>query len=99
MLAGVAAIGLFVSTLTEVPLAAMATTAILVVIIEILGAIPQISQIHPYLLTTGWLSFGDLVRDPIAYNNIVQGLLVTGAYVVVFGSMAWARFTTRDITS
>ena len=99
MLAGVAAIGLFVSTLTEVPLAAMATTAILVVIIEILGAIPQISQIHPYLLTTGWLSFGDLVRDPIAYDNIVQGLLVTGAYVVVFGAMAWARFTTRDITS
>lgn len=99
MLAGVAAIGLFVSTLTEVPLAAMATTAIIVVVIEILGAIPQISQIHPYLLTTGWLSFGDLVRDPVAYNNIAQGLLVTLAYVVVFGSMAWARFTTRDITS
>jgi ABC-2 type transport system permease protein len=99
MLAAVAAIGLFVSTLTEVPLAAMATTAILVIVVEILDAIPQISQIHPYLMTDWWLSFGDLVRDPVAYDNILHGLLVTLAYVAVFGSLAWARLATRDITS
>jgi ABC-2 type transport system permease protein len=99
MLAAVAAIGLFVSTLTEVPLAAMATTAILVIVVEILDAIPQISQIHPYLMTDWWLSFGDLVRDPVGYDNILHGLVVTLAYVAVFGSLAWARLTTRDITS
>ncbi len=99
MLASVAAIGLFVSTLTEVPLAAMATTAILVIVIEILNAIPQISQIHPYLMTQWWLSFGDLVRDPVGYGNIAHGLVVTAVYVVVFGSLAWARLTTRDVTS
>jgi ABC-2 type transport system permease protein len=99
MLAAVAAIGLFVSTLTEVPLAAMATTAILVIVIEILDAIPQISQIHPYLMTDWWLRFGDLVRDPVAYDGIVHGLLVTLGYVAVFGSLAWARLTTKDITS
>ena len=99
MLAAVAAIGLFVSTLTEVPLAAMATTAILVIVVEILDAIPQISQIHPYLMTNWWLSFGDLVRDPVGMDAMVHGLLVTLAYVAVFGSLAWARLTTRDITS
>lgn len=99
MLAGVAATGLFVSTLTEVPLAAMATTAILVVIVEILDAIPQIDAIHPWLFTNWWLTFGDLLRDPVPLDQMTHGLLVDAAYVVVFGLLAWARLTTRDVTS
>ena len=99
MLTAVAAIGLFVSTLTEVPLAAMATTAILVVTVEILDAVPQIASLHPWLFTDGWLAFGDLLRDPVALDQMTRGLLVTVAYVAVFGSLAWARITTRDVTS
>ena len=77
----------------------MATTAILVIVLEILDAIPQLASIAPYLLTHWWLRFGDLVRDPIPYDGLRQGLLVTLAYVAVLGSLAWARLTTRDITS
>ena len=99
MLAAVAAIGLFVSTLTEVPLAAMATTAIVVVTVEILDAVPQIASIHPWLFTNWWLSFGDLLRDPVALDQMGRGLLVDAAYVVVFGTLAWARLTTKDVTS
>jgi len=99
MLAAVAAIGLFVSALTEVPLAAMATTAIAVVTVEILDAVPQIASMHPWLFTNWWLSFGDVLRDPIALDQMTQGLLVNAAYVVVFGTLAWARLTTRDVTS
>ena len=99
MLAVVAALGLFVSTLTEVPLAAMATTAIVVVTVEILDAVPQIDSIHPWLFTDWWLSFGDLLRDPVALDQMTRGLLVSLAYVLVFSALAWARFTTRDVTS
>ncbi len=99
MLAVVAAMGLFVSTLTEVPLAAMATTAIVVVTVEILDAVPQIDSIHPWLFTDWWLSFGDLLRDPVALDQMTRGLLVSVAYVLVFSALAWARFTTRDVTS
>ena len=99
MLAVVAALGLFVSTLTEVPLAAMATTAIVVVTVEILDAVPQIDSIHPWLFTDWWLSFGDLLRDPVALDQMTRGLLVSIAYVAVFSALAWARFTTRDVTS
>jgi ABC-2 type transport system permease protein len=98
MLAGLAAIGLFASTLTEVPIAAMAVTAITAVVVEILDAVPQISAIHPYLLTDWWLSFGDLLRDPVVYGDMAKGLLVTLAYVV-FGALAWARLTSKDISS
>ena len=99
MLAGLAAIGLFASTLTEVPIAAMAVTAITAVVVEILDAVPQIAAIHPYLLTDWWLRFGDLLRDPVVYGDMIQGLLVTAAYVAVFGALAWARLTTKDVSS
>jgi len=99
MLAGLAAIGLFASTLTEVPVAAMAVTAISTVAVEILAAVPQVAAIHPYLFTHWWLSFGDLLREPVFLDRMGQGLLVTLAYVAVFGALAWARLTTRDVTS
>jgi ABC-2 type transport system permease protein len=99
MLSGLAAIGLFASTLTEVPIAAMAVTAITAVVVEILDAVPQISAIHPYLLTDWWLKFGDLLRDPVVYGDMARGLLVTLAYIGVFGALAWARLTSKDVSS
>ena len=99
MLAGLAAIGLFASTLTEVPIAAMAVTAITAVVVEILDAVPQISVIHPYLLTDWWLRFGDLLRDPIVFGDMARGLFVTLVYIGVFGALAWARLTSKDVSS
>src|SRR3954469_18917918 len=73
MLLGVGAIGLFISTLTEVPLGAMAATSVLVIAAEIADAVPQISVIHPYLFTHYWLAFGDLLRTPIIGHDISRG--------------------------
>ncbi len=99
MLLGVGAIGLFISTLTEVPLGAMAATSVLVIAAEIADAVPQISAVHPYLFTHYWLAFGDLLRAPIDTHQIGLGLLSQAAYIAIFGSLAWARFTGKDITS
>jgi ABC-2 type transport system permease protein len=99
MLLGVGAIGLFISTLTEVPMGAMAATAVLVIAAEIADAVPQISAIHPYLFTNYWLAFGDFLRSPIIGHDLTRGLLSQVAYIAIFGSLAWARFTTKDITS
>ena len=40
-----------------------------------------------------WPAFSDAFRDPIFFEQMQQGLLVALAYVVVFLSLAWARFT------
>jgi len=98
-LAGIGAIGVFVSTITDVPIAAMATTVTLAIASEILDAIPQLHALHPWLLSHYWLSFGDLLRDPIYTSAIGRGLLLQLGYVALFGSLAWARFTSRDILS
>jgi len=96
-LIGLAAIGLFVSSLTSTPLAAMAATFSAFIVSGILGAIPQIDVIHPWLLMYGWTSFADLLRDPPYWDEIVRNLLMQGAYLAVFYAAAWARLTSRDI--
>jgi ABC-2 type transport system permease protein len=99
MMAGLATIGLFVSTLTESPVAAMATTAVLAVTSQVLDAVPQLGWLHPWLFSHYWLDYGDLLRDPIATGGVVRGLLATGAYALVFGAAAWSRLTTKDVSS
>ena len=98
-LAALGAFGLFVSTLTEQPIAAMIATIMFSSTSFVLDSIPQVGWLHPYLLTHHWLDFGDLFRDPIAWNNIVAGLALAASYAVVFFAAAWARFTTKDVTS
>jgi ABC-2 type transport system permease protein len=99
MIMVVAALGLFVSTLTEVPLAAMAGTLVLTVSSEVADAIPQLGSIHRALPTHYWLQWVDLLREPIRAAEIGTGLLVTLGYVALFTSMAWARFASKDVTS
>jgi len=98
-LAALGTVGLFVSTLTEQPIGATVGTVLLSTTSYILDSIPQVGWLHPYLLTHHWLDFGDLFRDPIAWNNIVAGLYLAASYAVVFFLAAWARFSTKDVTS
>jgi ABC-2 type transport system permease protein len=98
-LAALGAIGLFVSTLTEQPIGATIAILILCIASQIVDSISQLSAIHPYLLTHYWLGFGDLLRDPIASGEVTKALAVFAAYVAVFGTAAWARFATKDVSS
>jgi ABC-2 type transport system permease protein len=98
-LAALGAVGLFFSTLTEQPIGAMVTTVVFSTTSYILDSIPQVSWLHPYLITHHWLDFGDLLRDPVAWNNIVAGLGLAVGYAAVFWVAAWARFSVKDVTS
>lgn len=98
-LIGLAALGLFVSTLTNSGIAAMATTVGLVITVQILDTIPQLHGIHPYLFPHYWLSFADLLREPFYWDDVLRNLGLQGVYAAVFGSAAWARFTAKDISA
>ena len=99
MLATVAALGLFVSTLTEVPVAAMSATAIAVVLVQIMGQVPQLDWLHPFLFTDGWLRYADLLRDPVSWSGMGQGVVLQAAWIAVLLAAAWARMTSKDVTS
>lgn len=97
-LMGLAAVGLFISTLTNSGIAAMAATVGLLITVQILGSIPQLDAVHPYLFPQHWLSFADLLRDPVLWDGLLKNAGLQALYAAVFGSAAWARFTNRDIT-
>ncbi|MER7852488.1 ABC transporter permease [Streptomyces bacillaris] len=96
---GFAALGLFVSTLTNSGIGAMAATVGLLITAQILDSIPQLSGIHPYLFPHYWMSFADVLREPVLWDDLVKNFQLQGVYAAVFGSAAWARFTTKDITA
>ena len=83
-LAGLAAIGLFVSTLTEQPIGAMIAVTVVSTAMWILDGIPQLAWLQPWLLVHYWPAFSDAFRDPIFFEQMRQGLLVALAYVVLF---------------
>lgn len=97
--ASLGAVGLFISTLTEQPIGAMIAVVIFSTASFITDSIPQISWLHPFLITHHWLAFGDLFRSPIAWDGVQQGIYVAVAYIVVFWFAGWARFAGKDVTS
>ncbi len=97
--AGLAAIGLFISTLTDVPVGAMAATVVLAVASQVLDQLPQLDWLHPFLFSDPWFGLLDLLRDPIVWASFGTNALLQLGYVVVFGALAFSRFTTRDVLS
>ena len=98
-LLGMAAIGLFISSLTETPVGAMAALVVLAIASQILDSIPQVAWIHPWLFSHEWLGFADLMRDPISWTSMQRDALLQLGYVGVFGALAYSRFTTKDVLS
>ncbi len=96
---GLSAIGLFASTLTTVPVGAMAATVVLAGVSQVLDQLPQLDWLHPFLFSHLWLGFGDLLRDPIAFDSFGQNALLQLGYVAVFGALAYGRFATKDVLS
>lgn len=96
---GVAALAMFVSTLTDSPLVAALGAIALLITSTALLALDAATALHPYLPTRYWLSFIDLFRDPIRWRDVVRGVGLQAVYVVALLGAAWASFTTKDITS
>jgi ABC-2 type transport system permease protein len=97
--AGLSAIGVFFSTLTESGVGAAVATVSLAIISQILDNLTSLHAIHPYLFTHQWLAFVDLFRSPVAWDGIRQGVVLQACYTVTFLVAALAVFTRKDVTS
>ena len=98
-MAAFGAIALAISTFTEHSIGAIAASLIIVVASEVVENIPQFAPVNPYLPTNWWLSFDSLLRSPVDTTTLWHGLLSFAVYAVLFLSIAWARFTSADVTS
>jgi ABC-2 type transport system permease protein len=95
---GVAAIALFLSTLTDSALGAALGALAVLVASEVLVTLDAATAVQPYLPTRYWLAWIDFFRQPIFWPDIQRGFAIQAVYVVVFLGAAWANFTTKDIT-
>ena len=98
-LSGMAAVGLFISTLTTVPVGAMTATLVTSGVSNILGSIPQLEWMHSWLFTYYWPYFADLLRAPIEWGSMLNNIVLQLGWIAVFGALAYGRFTTKDILS
>ncbi|WP_415855160.1 ABC transporter permease [Sinomonas sp. G460-2] len=96
-LLGLSAIGLFASTMTSVPVGAMAATIVLAVVSQVLDALDQLDWLHPWLFSDHWLAVADLLREPIAWGSFGDNALLQLGYIALFGALAYGRFTTKDV--
>ena len=96
---GVAAVALFLSTVTDSPLAAALGAIALLVTSGVLVGLEASASVQPYLPTRYWLAFVDLFRDPVLWRDLVRGTALQGVYVTVFLGAAWANLMTKDVTS
>lgn len=96
---GLAAIGVFVSTLTDSAPGATVATVFVAIVSQILDALSGVRAIHPYLLTHRWLSFADLFRSPVDWSGMIDGLVLAVAYTAIFLGAALAVFSRRDVVS
>ncbi len=92
----VAAVALAISATTEHPLVVMAAALGGIIVFTILDNIPALDWLHPVLLTDGWDSLADVLRDPMPTDGITDGLLRAACYIVIGYSLALGRMSTKD---
>jgi ABC-2 type transport system permease protein len=96
---GVAAMALFLSTVTDSPLAAALGALAFLVTSSLLLTLDAAQALRPYLPTRYWLSFVDVFRQPILWRDLVRGVALQGVYLVVLLGAGWANFATKDVKS
>jgi ABC-2 type transport system permease protein len=96
---GVAAIALFLSTVTDSVLGAAFGALAVLVGSEVLVTLNAAVAVQPYLPTRYWLAWIDFFRQPIFWRDIQRGFGIQAVYVAVFLAAAWANFSTKDVTA
>jgi len=98
-MAGLAAVGMFISTLTSSGVGAAGATMAIAITSQIVDSLPAVRVIHPYLISHGWFAFADLFRSPIEWGAMLDGLVLDAVYLALFLGLAIAAFSRKDVVS
>ena len=98
-MAALAAIGLFLSTLTDSGLGAAIATMALAITSQIVDGLSSLHAVHPYLFSHRWFAFVGLFRSPIEWGDMLNGLFVNAVYVAIFLTAAVWVFWRKDVVS
>src|SRR5207245_4639806 len=82
-MAGIAAFGIFLSTVTRNSAAAVVGTLMWALLMQLLGVLPGTESIRPYLLSNQFEAWHGFLRTPADWVPVVRALWVCALYVGV----------------
>jgi ABC-2 type transport system permease protein len=94
----VASIALLLSTVTRNSAAAIVTTLMLSLIMQLLGIISSLDFVRPYLLPAQFNAWEGLLREPIDWAPIVRAAWVSALYGLPALGFAFTYFLRRDVS-
>ena len=96
-IAAIVCIGLLLSSLTRNSAAAVVGTLMVSLLIQLVGILPGLGSLQPYLLSTQFNAWQGLLRTPIDWAPIVQAAWVCALYGVPAILAAFLIFMRRDV--
>ena len=96
-LAGIAAFGLLVSTVTRNSAASVVSTLMFALFMQLIGVLPGTESIRPYLLGTQFDAWHGFLRTPADWAPVVRSFWVSTIYIFVPLVAAYIVFLRRDV--
>ncbi len=96
-LAGIAAFGLLVSTVTRNSAASVVSTLMFALFMQLIGVLPGTESIRPYLLGTQFDAWHGFLRTPADWTPVVRAMWVSAIYIAVPLFGAYLVFLRRDV--
>jgi ABC-2 type transport system permease protein len=95
----VVSLAVLFSTMTNSSLTAVAAALVLVIIMEILGAIPQFDFLRPYMFPSKFQEVTDFLVSPVQWTPIIKAFINFAVWIVGTTAIAYWRFRRKDILS
>jgi ABC-2 type transport system permease protein len=96
-IATVVCIGLLLSALTRNSAAAVVGTLMVSLLFQLIGILPGLGGLQPYLLSTQFNAWQGLLRQPIDWAPIVRAIWVCAMYGIPALAAAFLVFLRRDV--
>jgi ABC-2 type transport system permease protein len=96
-LAGIAAFGLLVSTITRNSAASVVSTLMFALFMQLIGVLPGTESIRPYLLGTQFDAWHGFLRTPADWTPVIRALWVSTIYIATPLFAAYLVFLRRDV--
>src|SRR4051794_5090348 len=95
----IACIGLLFSTIFRNSGAAVVGTLMFSLLVQLIGILPGLDFLHPYLLSTQFSAWQGFLRDPVDWTPILRALWVCAIYALPALVAAFLVFLRRDVAS
>jgi ABC-2 type transport system permease protein len=96
-IAAIVCIGLLLSTVTHNSAAAVVGTLMVSLVFQLLGILPGLGGLQPYLLSTQFNAWQGLLRTPIDWTPIIRAVWICGIYGFAAIFTAFLVFIRRDV--